>query len=222
MKNLIIVLLLVSGFLCMSVWDATGYRLRFNVSKLQDDTVSVDSGYTIGNGAGYIEIVWNTGDTGSTIIIDTPGIYIVSVKDVWNIKRNQNRDGTYDYIYQQKGYFIHGYNDGVSIDTIVMDTVIADFNFQEFRTINIIDNNGIVTPTVFRDTAWTDATKSYYTETHGLCNGFWSGKLDTIVVSPNSGHMPLSIGVSVMADRRSLLGSQMVKVGNFNKWRASY
>ena len=206
----------------MSIYDMTGYRLRFNISKLQDDTVSVDSGYTIGNGAGYIEIVWNTGDTGSMIIIDTPGIYVVSVKDIWNIKHNQTLQGSYDYIYQVKGQFIHGYCDGVNIDTIVMNEVIPGINYQEFLTINIIDSNGIVTPTVFRDTAWTDATKSYYTETGGTYNGFWSGKLDTIVVSPNSGHMPLSLGVSVMADRRSLLGSQMVKVGNFNKWRASY
>jgi len=219
-KNFVIVLLLFAGILCMSIYDMTGYRLRFNVSKLQDDTVSVDSGYTIGNGAGYIELVWNTGDTGSTIIIDTPGVYIISAKDVWAIKKaNANGSIIYDTIYK-KAIFLKGYPDYVKIDTIVMNEVLPYPNYRILNTHTLIDQGRVYQQT-YRDTGWTDGVKTYYTESHPGWSGFWSGKLDSIIVMPNSGKFPITIGTSVMVDNRSMLG-KMVKVGNFNKWRASY
>lgn len=204
-------LLILPAVFCLAIYDFTGnYKVNIDVSDINNNTVSVDT-FRYANNVAWAEYVWNTGDTGKTIIIDTPGLYIVSVKDVWTIKRGNGDGFTFDTIYQDKCLFLKGYPDGVRIDTIVMDTVMAGINYQEFRTINIIIN-GKVTAVTYRDTAWTDGTKTYYTETHEAYYGFWSGRLDSIVIQEQ--RLPIRVNAKVLINEGNAITGK--------KWRTIY
>ncbi|MBN1187024.1 MAG: hypothetical protein JXB49_32400 [Bacteroidales bacterium] len=192
-KKVIIALLLIIGIFGLSIYDFTGnYRINFDISELQSNTISIDTNVYADKTGRYVEVVWSTGDTGSGIIINQPGTYIVSVKDVFNVVKADSSE------YQQKCVFIYGYPDGVRIDTFVIDTVSpASFNRAIFHTIDII-TDGVVHQVSYRDTSWTDESKSYYTETHPIYGGFWSGMLDTIIIQKQK--LPVVINAKVMVN----------------------
>lgn len=209
------------ALLCMSIFDFTGnYRIQFYVYDLRNDKLIVP-GDTFASGAGIVEVVWNTGDTGSTIIIDTPGVYIVSVKDVLTVSDTAGkflkipRINNVSYPYTYSPQFIYGYPDGVRIDTFSVDS--ADFYASEnysFDHTYMLINGGTLYEQTFTDSVWYEAEteKYYFTETHPVYEGFWSGLLDTIIIQDQT--LPLMVGAKVMVkDNKVLTGK---------KWRALY
>jgi hypothetical protein len=194
-KWLFIALLIVVAFICMSIYSFSEYRIEFQTNKLSDGLLIVPK--KIYNDH-YIEVVWNTGDTGSSVIINSPGKYICSIKDVWNLQTGI-----------QKGIFIHGYYDTIRIDTIIDDIMPYNINEQYFRqfTFNI---NGQIKELTYRDTSWFENGKFYYTETHPLRNGFWSGLIDSITIDKVS--EPLIINAkSLIIDGKKI---------QIDQWRA--
>ena len=208
MKRIIYLCLVLIGILCMSVYDFTGnYKIQFKIEDLNESNhISVPT-QQLSSGS-YIELVWNTGDTGSTIRIDTPGVYIVSAKDVWSIKKSSS-DGhiVYDTIIQ-KSIFVHGYPDTVQVKTFNFDVDYFGESERTVRTFRMIQNNEIVDRS-FVDTLYynySDSTVTY-TETHAICKGFWSGMLDTIVIRKQS--LPIMVNAKIMVrDNKILTGKK--------------
>jgi len=175
MKKIVLffTLLFVSVSMLSIIDFSNNFSIEFNISQLDaSDRVKIDTNYPQG-----LEITWSTGDTGCSIIIDTPGMYICSVKDIWPIFDIEG-----NFKYNIKPFVIRGIPDAVKIDTFIMDTVFEGENFQDFHTYILTDEGNFYLAT-FRDTLWTTETQTFYTETRAAYTGFWSGLLDTITIS---------------------------------------
>lgn len=199
-KKIVFIPIFLIALCCLSIYDMTsGFKLRIDVSDINNNIISVD---TAKKKELYIEFVWNTGDTGSSIIIDKPGLYIVSAKDYWLINKGPNS-------YYFGPSFIRSYPDGVRVDTFSTNVPIS--KSVNARTYFLTDS-GRVYSRVFIDSSWTDGEKYYWTETHPTFLGFWSGKLDTIIVEEQ--RLPIRLNTKVLvSEGNSITGK---------RWRVIY
>lgn len=210
-RSILYSVLIFSGILLMSIYEPVSFIIEFKTGNLDSDLLALNDSQSVFNqGRSCIEIVWNTGDTGAAIVIDTPGVYIVSVRDVWSIK-GASGVMPIDTTYIMKNVFLKGYPDTVIVDTLIMNEVVSQPNWRTIHNYTLINKHGLYQKT-YRDTSWTDGVKSYITESHPAYLGFWSGKLDTIVITQEQ--LPLIVGSNVLISKNKIVTKKV--------WSASY
>ncbi|MBN2814836.1 MAG: hypothetical protein JXQ80_12215 [Bacteroidales bacterium] len=208
-------LLLISICLLADYNPTTGTaRIVFDISKLNTaDFLTFPSDSSESQNR-YLQVVWNTGDTGKSLVIDTPGIYICSVKDVIlfdTLFQNYNRRDP----YWMSPVLIRGLPDTVIIDTLMVtdtDGAITD-NFRTIRQFTLNKRGHFVTET-YRDTSWASATNDtmWWTESVPHYLGFWSGVIDSIVITERN--LPVLLNTRLLINGKEMLINR--------KWDASY
>lgn len=208
-------LLLIPLFLVADYNPSRGTaRIIFNVTKLNSaDYISFPSDSSESQNR-YLQVVWNTGDTGKSLVIDTPGIYICSVKDVIFF------DSSYQNISGRDPYWmspvlIRGLPDTVLIDTLMVTDADGAI-FENFSTIRqfTLNKHGVIVTETYRDTSWVSATADtvWWTESVPHYLGFWSGVIDSIVISERN--------LPVLLNTRLLINDKEMIINR--KWDASY
>jgi hypothetical protein len=148
----------------------------------------------------YLEIVWSTGDTGRSIIINAPGTYRVSIKDKWKLVESNK---------YSSAVFVKGLPDGVRIDTIIMEN--GDYmkrpwdSISDVKTILTCENGKrqLKQYTEFLRCYDAECDSLIWTEAHPVWNGFWSGVIDSITLTEVA--KPLVINANVLLHENSVI-----------------
>lgn len=170
-----ILLILVSIIMLAGVDPSNGTcTIEFNLTTLNPDSILHVMENPREDENKYLQVVWNTGDTGRSIKITKPGLYIASVKDSWLTEGGRI-----------KGVFVKGLPDSVRIDTIieqfsgsVFDPIITERSLK----LNICGEVQYRTYTDIYQCYNDECDSVLWTETHKLWEGFWSGLIDSILV----------------------------------------
>jgi hypothetical protein len=179
-------------------------RIIFEVSNLNTANYVSFPADTNEDSFNYLEVVWNTGDTGKSLIIHSAGTYVCSVKDKL-------------YMAVEAKWvtpvWIHGLPDTVIIDTFnVYNPQGNGVNIATVRQFRMRKRGNLVIET-YRDTAWMyNDTTLRYTESHARYFGFWSGVIDSIAITQRS--FPVLLNARVYVKNNKMIINR--------KWDATY
>jgi len=207
-KVLITTAMLFIVLLLSAIWQpiAKDFRVNFQLRDIQDAAIGlqyVDS-INANKSNGYLEVTWNTGDTGTFIIIDTPGVYICSVKDVWRITSHIDSS-----TYYERAYFIAGYPDTIITDTFRFDIQGTETALYRSDTVIMI-SNGQLYEHIYCDSSWIEEDMYVYTQSKPRHYGFWSGMLDTVIIQEVKRPIWIDAGTIIINGKKA----------NINSWRA--